>query len=48
MNNFYQYPTFSHTDSCNHGTDHHHSQTQAKEEVLLALSKVKDEKGKSL
>jgi Mrp family chromosome partitioning ATPase len=48
MNNFYQYPTFFHTDSCNHGKDHHHSHSQAKEEVLLALAKVKDEKGKSL
>ena len=23
--NFYRYPMFTHTDSCNHGKDHHHS-----------------------
>lgn len=39
---------FTHTDSCNHGKDHNHSSQQAREEVLLALAKVKDEKGKSL
>jgi Iron-sulfur cluster assembly protein len=45
---FYRYPIFTHTDSCNHGKDHHHTTSQAREEVLLALAKVKDEKGKSL
>lgn len=39
---------FNHTDSCNHGKDHHHTNQQAREEVFLALAKVKDEKGKSL
>ena len=40
---------FTHTDSCNHhGNGSNHSSQQAKEEVLLALAKVKDEKGRSL
>ncbi len=48
ISSFYRYPMFTHTDSCNHGSGANHSSQQAKEEVLLALAKVKDEKGRSL